>query len=170
MGGGSIVVSGQGTELIVASCKFKNNQAGYAGGAIMVQTNAIAFIESSLFDENSATGGETSYGGGAIYVPSTGTVTIASTQFRNNTAKGQSHGGAIRVDGGGKVILSGGDNVFEATNSAGTGNMIYMGKGDVFSLFSSALGELEVDLCGPGSSARPTYASTSSSDALPPPC
>ena len=47
MGGGSIVVSGQGTELIVASCKFKNNQAGYAGGAIVVQNNAIAFIESS---------------------------------------------------------------------------------------------------------------------------
>ena len=79
--GSSVVSYG---DISIDNCTFKNCEAAYNGGAILIQTSKVATISNSTFVENDAGFG------GAIYGD---TITITSCTFTSNTAE---NGGAIQ--------------------------------------------------------------------------
>lgn len=113
---------------IVANNTIANNQAEFAGGAIMLRVGVDAIIDSNTITANSA-----AYGGG-IHAETTGSnVVIASNTITGNTAPyraqfgGSGFGGGISVYDNSKVVMS--DNTIQSNQSTSGGAGVVVAEG-----------------------------------------
>lgn len=114
-----------GAKVTIEDGIFAYNEAAGAagGGAIAGATFTIVDIQGGTFSNNSATSTATdAYGGGAI--ETNGELTISDGTFDANTAF---RGGAVYVDVGGQLSVSGGKYYNNETHdvSGGEGGVIY---------------------------------------------
>jgi hypothetical protein len=112
---GGVAYVGAGAGLFVQDCRFFNNGAVTAGGAIAGEPGSSLSVLDSRFDLNSAGSG------GAI--AKTGQLTIAGSQFNENTASDQ--GGALQwwFPNGGDVVAS----TFTGNSAANGGAVLVRG-------------------------------------------
>jgi predicted outer membrane repeat protein len=124
--GGAIRTDGVAT---ISNSRFKNNIAGYGGGAICTAGFGAPTLQitNSSFDNNRATRTDIDTGfGGAIYLNTTANLTVVGSSFTSNSAQ---FGGALSVMQGATATLRTQNTVsttYFAINSAtDTGGAIY---------------------------------------------
>ncbi|MDO5851103.1 MAG: Ig-like domain repeat protein [Methanobacteriaceae archaeon] len=119
--GAAVFIQGQKvlSNVIINNTNFINNTAKGSGGALDLRQNNIAYIENTLFENNTVTDrSETKIGyGGAIYneksVVSVSNVTLNKVTFINNMA---TQGGAIYNNGNATITNS----IFVKNNGNGS--------------------------------------------------
>jgi hypothetical protein len=131
-GGGAIVsdgVNSQGSTASIEHCTFINNRATRAtllsaGGAVWTGTASAMTVSFSTFEGNVAIGNDSGNGAGGAAIsepygffhdpsdPADTVLTLTECVFRGNQAiggsgvGGQGNGGALVVEGGGRIIVS----------------------------------------------------------------
>ena len=78
------------SSITISECEFRNNVAYYSGGAVSAPSSNI-FVDSSVFENNTARTG------GAIYCSSANSQIVNTTFLSNRIRSGGSHGGTILV-------------------------------------------------------------------------
>lgn len=123
---GSVVRSGNGSELVVTDCTFDNNYS-QQGGVISLHSGSSAEIVTSEFSNCEAT-----KNGGALYTTGAD-VTINGATFKNNSAV---NGAAIYMDSGSLSLE--GDNafgnevaLFENNKATTNGGAVFVNKGSL---------------------------------------
>jgi len=94
--GGAVIV--ESSQIVFLDCKFWYNSAGSVGGAVWIggDSHSAATIMDSLFENNVVMGDR--QGGGAIFVDLSSSITVGSTEFIGNNADDG-------IDGGGGAIF-----------------------------------------------------------------
>lgn len=131
-GFGTAIHVSSGTAEVIDT-DFIGNTADYHGGAMRVNgSDAVANVEGSLFQKNTA-GGK----GGAAIISGGGKASFDGVTFSGNEAKqAKSENGAVASAGGALMILGDADAV-SITDSAFTGNKASTGRGGAIAIDGS---------------------------------